>query len=291
MAVPEFLLLPVVLFLSVYLAQSNALIGCQMSSCFSDRVAYELGEAKLRISRLVVTAESILEERIRDVNAKNKYFSERQRKIEELEVEIDRLRAVLSSFMVDSSNANQNLDVLDEEAQLLWAASRKNNFEIHELEYKAADAERRLREIVDQVEGMAEVVSEQWIQIQRLEQAVHMAEIRTSKLKRESGWMTCQMVKSSKILLGKWFNKLERILNPYAPAAGSMLVFFKSQALQLFSATKSYHHQLQGHVKQAMKSNEITAVLAHEELIFIVASVLVAFPIMSACMLLLSHFS
>ncbi|XP_075505426.1 uncharacterized protein LOC142542590 isoform X4 [Primulina tabacum] len=287
MAVPEFLLLPVVLFLSVYLAQSNALIGCQMSSCFSDRVAYELGEAKLRISRL----ESILEERIRDVNAKNKYFSERQRKIEELEVEIDRLRAVLSSFMVDSSNANQNLDVLDEEAQLLWAASRKNNFEIHELEYKAADAERRLREIVDQVEGMAEVVSEQWIQIQRLEQAVHMAEIRTSKLKRESGWMTCQMVKSSKILLGKWFNKLERILNPYAPAAGSMLVFFKSQALQLFSATKSYHHQLQGHVKQAMKSNEITAVLAHEELIFIVASVLVAFPIMSACMLLLSHFS
>ncbi|XP_073048179.1 uncharacterized protein [Primulina eburnea] len=291
MAVSEFLLLPVVLFLSVYLAQSNALIGCQMSSCCSDRVAYELGEAKLRISRLVVTAESILEERIRDVNAKNKYVSERQRKIEELEVEIDRLRAVMSSFLVDSSSENQKLDVLDEEAQLLWAASRKNNFEIHELEYKAADAERRLREIVDQVEGLAEVVSEQWIQIQRLEQAVHMAEIRTWKLKRESGWMTCQMVKSSKILLGKWFNKLEGILNPYAPAAGSMLVFFKSQALQLFSATKSYHHQLQGHVKQAMESNEVTAVLAHEELIFIVASVLVAFPIMSACMLLLSHFS
>ncbi|XP_073048181.1 uncharacterized protein [Primulina eburnea] len=287
MAVSEFLLLPVVLFLSVYLAQSNALIGCQMSSCCSDRVAYELGEAKLRISRL----ESILEERIRDVNAKNKYVSERQRKIEELEVEIDRLRAVMSSFLVDSSSENQKLDILELYAQLLWAASRKNNFEIHELEYKAADAERRLREIVDQVEGLAEVVSEQWIQIQRLEQAVHMAEIRTWKLKRESGWMTCQMVKSSKILLGKWFNKLEGILNPYAPAAGSMLVFFKSQALQLFSATKSYHHQLQGHVKQAMESNEVTAVLAHEELIFIVASVLVAFPIMSACMLLLSHFS
>ncbi|XP_073303508.1 uncharacterized protein [Primulina huaijiensis] len=287
MAVSEFLLLPVILFLSVYLAQSNALIGCQTSSCCSDRVAYELGEAKLRISRL----ESILEERIRDVNAKNKYFNERQRKIEELEVEIDRLRAALSSFTVDSSSANQNLDALDEEAQLLWAASRKNNFEIHELEYKVSDAERRLREIVYQVEEMAEVVSEQWIQIQRLEQAVHMAEIRTSKLKRESGWMRCPMVKSSKILLGKWFNKLEGILNPYAPAAGSMLAFFNSQALQLFSATKSCHHQLQGHVKQAMKSNEFTAVLAHEELIFIVASVLVAFPIMSACMLLLSHFS
>ncbi|XP_073151810.1 uncharacterized protein [Henckelia pumila] len=237
MAASEFVLLAALLLLLVCLAQPT---DCQTSSFCSDRVAYELQEAKLRIARL----ESILEERIRDVNAKNNHLSECQRKIEELEVEIDRLKSLLSRFLVDSSIANQKLDALEEEVQLLWAASRKNNFEIHGLEYKASDAERRLQEIIDQVEGMAEIVSEQWLQIQRLEQAVHMAEIRTSKLKWESGWRRCPMVKSSKILLGNWFKKFEGILYPYAPATGSVLGFFKSQALRLFSATKCYHHQL-----------------------------------------------
>ncbi|KZV53225.1 coiled-coil domain-containing protein 18-like [Dorcoceras hygrometricum] len=190
MAISESLFLTVFLLVFVYLAQSNAFTDCQTSSC-CDRVAFELELANLRIVRL----ESILEERIRDVNAKNKYLSECQRKIDDLEVEIDRIKEVLSSFVDDSSKESQKLDALDEEVRLLWDASRKNNFEIHVLELKESDAERRLNEIIDQVEGMAEIVSEHWIQIQRLEQALHMAEIRTSKLKRASGWTRCPMIK------------------------------------------------------------------------------------------------
>lgn len=34
----------------------------------------------------------------------------------------------------------------------MWAASRKNNFEIYALEQKALDAERRLKEVASQVE-------------------------------------------------------------------------------------------------------------------------------------------
>ncbi|KAL3851348.1 hypothetical protein ACJIZ3_013230 [Penstemon smallii] len=266
-------------YLFVSFPQSNALdssIDCQTPSCFSqgnhDSFAFELEEAKLRIARL----ESILEERTEDVNRRNQYMRECEKKIEELSIEIDRLKAAFSTLGDDYSLANQKLIVLEEEVRQLWAASRKNNFEIHALEFKALEAETKLEQVTSQVGEMANIVSEQWIQIQQLEQAVHMAEVRMSKIKREF-WRRCPFVKG--------------ILDLYVPRDGSVLNLCKSRVLQIFSAIHHYHHQLQGFIKHAMKSNELTAALAHSEVVFFVASAVVAFPIMTVCMLLLSQLS
>ncbi|KAI3466698.1 hypothetical protein Pfo_023361 [Paulownia fortunei] len=294
MAISLILLPAIFAFLCVSLTVSEALISpndYQTPSSCADQwnqksFACEVEEAKLKIARL----ESILEERIGELNAKTQYFRDCEKKIEELTTEIDRLKTASSSFGHDYSRAIQKLSALEEEVRLLWAASRKNNFEIYALEYKALDAERRLKEITSQVGEMAEIVSEQWIQIQQLEQAVHMAEMRTSKVRKEL-WRRCPFVKFFVTLFSDCLKTLKGILDPYVPSEGSMLVFCKSQALQTFAAAKHYHHQLQGFIRHAMKSNELTAALAHEEVVFFVASALVAFPIMTACMLLLSQFS
>ncbi|PIN08590.1 hypothetical protein CDL12_18830 [Handroanthus impetiginosus] len=279
--------------LFVSLTVSDALISpveYQTPSFCSDQanqnsLACEVEEAKLKIARL----ESILEDRIGEINAKIQYFGDCERKIEELTTEIDRLKTALSGFEQDYSGANLKLSALEEEIRLLWATSRKNNFEIYALESKALDAEGRLKEITSQVEQMSEIVSEQWIQIQQLEQAVYMAEIRTAKVKREL-WRRCPFVKFVTTLYDDFLKTLKRILEPYV-LGNSMLAFCKSRALQAFASAKYYHHQLQGFIRHAMKSHELTAPLAHEEVVFFVTSALVVLPIMTACMLLLSQFS
>ncbi|KAL2494982.1 myosin heavy chain [Forsythia ovata] len=242
----------------------------------------ELEELKLKVARL----ESILEESSELSNAKNLYIREIEKKIEQFTIEIDRLRAILSSFEVDSLRANQRLNALDKKVRLLWDASRRNNFEIHSLEHKALDAERRLKVVTSQVEEMAEIVSEQWIQIQQLEQAVHMAEMRMLKFKREIRWTRCPFVKFIKTIFDPYLKMLNGILDPYlTPVWG----YCKSHVLKTFSACKALSSP--GFVKRSMESNELTAALAHEEVIFFLASALVAFPVVSAFMLLTSQVS
>ncbi|CAL2252793.1 unnamed protein product [Prunus armeniaca] len=63
--------------------------------------------------------------------------------------------------------------------RLLCAASRKYNFDLHVLESKAQDAEDGLDTVASQAQKMADIVTEQWIQIQRLEQALHITQILT----------------------------------------------------------------------------------------------------------------
>lgn len=62
-------------------------------------------------------AESVLEESSRLSNARSLYIRDIEKKIEEFTLEIDRLRAILSSFEVDSLRANQRLDALEKGVQ------------------------------------------------------------------------------------------------------------------------------------------------------------------------------
>lgn len=287
------LILPVLTSLFLSLTASNAVDSPAdhpaPSSC-SDQwsqksITCEVEEAKLRFARL----ESILEGKIGEINAKAQYFSDCEKKIEELAAEIDRLKTVLSDFEEDYSRKNVKLSALEEEVRLLWAASRKNNFEIYALESKALDAETRLKEVASQVEETSDIVSEQWIQIQKLEQALYMVEVRSSNIRREL-WKRCPFVKFFMNLYSDFLTRLKVILDPYVLRDGSMFAVLKSKAFQSFAAAKRYHHLLQGIVRQAIESNELTAALAHEEVVFFVASALVAFPIVTVCMLLLSQF-
>ncbi|CAL2252877.1 unnamed protein product [Prunus armeniaca] len=79
----------------------------------------------------------------------------------------------------DSLATDERLHALEEEAErvrLLWAASRKYNFDLHVLESKVQDAEDRLETVASQAQKMADIVTDQWIQIQRLEQALHITQ-------------------------------------------------------------------------------------------------------------------
>lgn len=285
------LLLLASLFLSLDHTASNAVDSHPAPPSCSDQwsqksIACEVEEAKLKFARL----ESMLEEKIEEINARTQYFSDCEKKIEGLTAEIDRLKTALSDFGEDYSRKNVKLSALEEEVRLLWAASRKHNFEIYALEQKALDTESRLKEVVSRVEETSEIVSEQWIQIQKLEQALYMVEVQTSKIRYEL-WKRCPFVKFFINLYGDLHKTLKEIFDPYVLRDGSMFAFLKSRAFQTFAAAKRYHHQLQGFLRQAIESNELTAAFAHEEVIFFVASALVAFPIMMACMLFLSQFS
>ncbi|EPS63697.1 hypothetical protein M569_11088, partial [Genlisea aurea] len=141
---------------------------------------------KLEIARL----ESILENRIEEINSKIQYFRDLEKKTEELNSRIDSQTALLSAFENDDSIMREKIVALEEEIKLLWTASRKNNFQVHSLESKAEDAEKRLKKVSSKLEQMSEIVTEQWMQIQKLEQALYMAELRTWKAKIQY-WRKC----------------------------------------------------------------------------------------------------
>ncbi|XP_058201789.1 uncharacterized protein LOC131316443 isoform X3 [Rhododendron vialii] len=234
------------------------------------RLTLELEEAKLKIARL----ESIFDETVQHINAKSLSLEECEKLITDMTHEMDRLQSDLSSLKGESSRANERLNQLEEEVRLLWANMRKTNFELHHLESKAQDAENNMNLVASQVEKMAAIVTEQWIQIRQLEQALHNAEVQALTVKRSP--TRCKFLK-----------KLKGILD--------LSLFHKESPLhqleKISSAAKKYHHELQGFIKQEMEKNEFTAALANKEVVFFVASALITFPIMSAWMLLCSQFS
>ncbi|CAK9181856.1 unnamed protein product [Ilex paraguariensis] len=292
MAIPM-VLVPAILSYLLFLLKSTALIPQIDSqiSCNNQHLISELHEVKLKIARL----ESILEESIQDLNAKSIKLRESEKLIADMNHEIDRLHSVLSSLKIDSSHAEEVLGALEEEVRLLWAASRKNNFEIHALEVKAQDAEKRLDLVTSQAKRMTDIVAEQWIQIQQLEQAVQIAEIRALKFKRQVSSTRCTFVKFIKHIFGNHLQNLKQTLDLYVFDKGSALSSYMYKALQYFewtlSVAKHYHHQLQGFIKQEMERNQFTAPLANQEVVFFVASALITFPVLSAWMFLSSQFS
>lgn len=250
----------------------------------------ELQEMKLRITQL----ETVMEEIVQNFNEKYLYLKQREKLIEEFSHKIHHLQSVLYSIKGDSSHANERLAALEEEVRLLWAASRKNNFDLHTLESKAQDAEDRLNMVSKQVEQLADIVTEQWIQIQQLEQALQMAELRALKAKRQVSMMRCTFLKFINNLFGNHLEKVFGMLDPYLFGRGSTLSSYKSRFLhqlkRMWSAAKAYHHELQGFIKQEIEKYEFTAALANDELVFFVASALITFPIMGAWMLVSSQF-
>ncbi|XP_043687910.1 uncharacterized protein LOC122639147 isoform X1 [Telopea speciosissima] len=247
----------------------------------------ELQQMKLKIAHM----ESVLEESVENLNAKSLHLKEQEKLIEEMKHKIHSLQTALISMKGDSSFAEEKINALEEKVQLLWDASRKNNFNMHILETKARDAEKRLEVVSSQVEKMTDIVTEQWIQIQQLEQALLIA---TRNLKAQKANYRCTFLK----LFNNFCVHLQKtfqVLGQYSFVRESFLSSYTSQALhqlkKTISAAKIYHHELQGFVKQEMERNEFTAVLANKEVIFFVASALIIFPIMGAWTWLSSCFS
>ncbi|XP_039033526.1 LOW QUALITY PROTEIN: tropomyosin, muscle-like [Hibiscus syriacus] len=198
-------------------------------------------------------AESVLDGTIQRIDAKTLLLKEREKLLEDMENKITYLRSVQSSLKDESLLADERLKALQEEVHLLWDVSRKNNFELHVLELKAQDAEERLEAVTSKVEKTAEVVTEQWIQIQHLEQALQIAQ--------------------------------SKYTHAHAHTFTGNLCIWNKQ----MSSFLSVSWQLQGFIKQEMRRNEFTATFANDELVFFLASALITFPVLSAWMALSSR--
>nr|XP_027105370.1 uncharacterized protein LOC113726068 isoform X1 [Coffea arabica] len=240
----------------------TALSGDSPTTC--DCLFCEVKEAQFKLAQL----ESALVKSSQDLNAKGLHARECEKKIEDLNLEIDLLKTALKSFEDVSSHAKEKLSALEGELQLLWSVSRRNNFEIHTLEHRVHDAEKRLNAVTSKAEKMADIVSEQWIQIQQLEQAVQMIQVRALKVRRQLRTARCPFVKFVRSLFAERLEMLKGILDPYIATGRSVLERSPHHLQRTFSTVEYCHHWLQGCIKQSMLRNEFTAVLANDEVVF-----------------------
>ncbi|KAK5831363.1 hypothetical protein PVK06_015159 [Gossypium arboreum] len=240
----------------------------------------ELRDAKLKISRL----ESVLEERIQDLNAKTLSLKEHPKSLEDMANKSTYLQSALSDLKDHSFLADEKLNALEEEVHSLWAVSRKNNFDLYVLELKAQDAE-------DRPEAMAEVVTEQWVQIQHLEQLLQIAKMRALQAQKQRN-MRCTFLKFIDGISGRHLPKLFKALDAYSLGKGPIIRYYVSQALQqlkrFYSAIRRFHPELQAFIKEEMQRNELTAAFVNDELVFFLASAFITFPVLGAWMLLLT---
>ncbi|KAH0878739.1 hypothetical protein HID58_066133 [Brassica napus] len=229
-------------------------------------------------SQIEQIEEAVLEETTQKVK-------ERERLIQDAESQILDFHSASSSFESGLPLVQERISELEEEIKLLWAALRTANFELHVLEDKARDAERQVKATAFEVKqviyslvfdfwgggfkrsswlwllGMTEVVTEQWIQVQHLEQ---MKEFNNRRNRVPS---RCTLLKLMSDIRWEVKNAL-------------------SQLRSLWAAVTKYHHQLQGFIKHEMERNQITSALANSEVVFFMASALIAFPVFGAWILL-----
>ncbi|KAJ4830574.1 hypothetical protein Tsubulata_017030 [Turnera subulata] len=230
-----------------------------------------LHESNLRVAEL----ESTLMEINEAIKARELYLEESESQIDEMDKEIIHLQSTLSNMKAD-----EKIDALEEEARVLWAALRKNNFDIHVVETKAKEAEARLETATLQVEEMEDIVAEQWIQIQQFEQALQLRQMRALKARKQASPLRYAFLKVVSRCFALCLSR----------SSLQFCISLTSQQLnRLFSRVKEFHHELQASIKQEMERYELTACLANQELVFFVASALIIFPVMGAWILLSSQ--
>ncbi|KAG4971445.1 hypothetical protein JHK85_037866 [Glycine max] len=231
------LLLPVLLLLPTSLS-----VSAQTQPNY--HYASQISQINLKIAHL----ESVLEESNTRLKERDAHLEECERRMNELSEKIHHLHSTLSAMKADSLHSERQYTALEEEVQLLWHTLRRNNFDLHILESKAQDAEEKLEELTSRVEKMGDIVNEQWIQVQHLEQALHIT-------------------KFINVLLDDL-----RALHSYVFGERTIVSSLISQTLDQLkrcsSLTKKYHHQLQGFIKDLMERNELTASIANDELVF-----------------------
>ncbi|ONI19895.1 hypothetical protein PRUPE_3G304000 [Prunus persica] len=261
------LLIHLIPFVSLFPALFSSLFAPSQTTCSPHHIndnddnssLCQLHQFQLKIDHL----ESVLAESIQNLTEKIDRIEEREKRIDDMAQKIHHLQSVLSTLKGDSLATDERLKALEEEVRLLWTASRKYNFDLHVLESKAQDTEDRLQTVASQAQKMADVVTEQWIQIQRLEQALHITQ---------------------------FINNLsdDPLLKTLGPNFRSYFSRALHQFKRVFAEFKRSHHELQHFIKEKLEKNEFTAALANEELVFFMASALITFPVMSAWMLLSS---
>ncbi|EOA38407.1 hypothetical protein CARUB_v10009976mg [Capsella rubella] len=242
----------------------------------------DLDAAKLRISQL----EAVLEATIKKVDGKTLYLKDRDKLIQDAESQIQSLQSASYSDESGLTLVQKRISELEEEVKKLWDALRTTNFELHVLEDKARDAEGKVKAKALEVEQMVEVVTEQWIQVQHLEQ---MREFNNRRHHTPSRCTFLKLMNDIQRHLPKFHESLDiHWKGKKVFSVQSYLTQAQSRLKNLWEAITKYHHQLQGFIKYEMEKTEITAALANREVVFFMASAVITFPVFGAWILLSS---
>ncbi|XP_010540776.1 PREDICTED: uncharacterized protein LOC104814436 [Tarenaya hassleriana] len=240
----------------------------------------DIDAAKLKIAQL----ETALEETVRNVDSKTLYLKDREVLIQDSDSQIRDLQSALSSVKSDLPEVQKWIRELEEEVKLLWAALRASNFDLHILKEKEREADDKVQVAALEVEKMSDFVTEQWIQIQHLEQMVEFNARRHSRTNR------CNFLKLINELLEKHLPKVHETfdvcLKEWKHSMECYLSEPMSQLKGFWAAVTKYHHQ--GWIKREMEKSDVTAALANREVVFFVASALITFPVLGALMFLSS---
>ncbi|CAM8998222.1 unnamed protein product [Rhodiola kirilowii] len=240
----------------------------------------QVNEMKLKVARL----ETMLEERSESLKSRSLLREELDRRNDELTTEILKLESHVEQLKgVEMMPGDEAVSSLEDEVQSLWSLSRKNNFDLHILESKAVEAEERLEDVKSEVEKMADIVTEQWIQFRHLEQALLGVQIKTVDTARQICLQKCSFFERMPLLL-------DQHLSQNMPAIKLYWSKVLHQVNMLLSAVKKYHLQLQDFVRQEMEKTQLTAFYTSEELVFFLASGLLTLPMLCTLMMLLSLF-
>lgn len=247
----------------------------------------------------VTKLESLLEEKSMLLNSRILEIEQIKKLIEEMDMKIEFLQKTLNDAKVSyggSSVFDEKIKAMYDEVQKLWDESRRNNFNIHVSESKTWEAEKKVEEVASKVEQMQNIINEQWIQIQQLEQSLQMTKVMTSRVNKKVPSDGCKKRKSNGCPISRLRRSISR--HSHSKPVGLPDSFFlggsisRSSLLKainqfkgIISAARKRHHELQYTVKQAMEMNDFTAPLAHRELVFLVASTIVIFPLMMAWVL------
>ncbi|KAE9594967.1 hypothetical protein Lalb_Chr18g0059391 [Lupinus albus] len=258
------------------------LISVSVSPHSLNHFTSQIHQINLKIAHL----ELVLEENNGKLKERQQYLEECEKRMNEMSENIYHLHSTLSTLKADSLNVEERFKAQEEEVQLLWSTLRRNNFDLHNLKSKAQDTEEKLEEITSRVEKMSAIVTEQWIQVQHLEQALHITKMRTLNAQR-AGYSRCTFLKFINSILDD-LRAVESYIFGERTTVSSLISWSMDQLKRCSSVTKKYHHQLQGFVKDLMKKSELTASLANDELVFFLASALITFPLLSAWMFLSS---
>lgn len=268
-----------IFLLVLFLLQTSLPVSAESVDHFTSQI----NQINLKIAHL----ELVLEQTNQKLTDRDLYLEACEKRMNHMSEKIHHLHSTLSSIKDDSLHAETRIKALEEEVQLLWAALRKNNFDLHILKSKAEDSEKSLEEVTSRVEKMSGIVTEQWIQVQHLEQALHIAKMRAVKAQWQVSLKRCTFLKFINNLYHD-LRAVESFVFGERPIVGPFISKAIDNLKRCYSMTKKYHHQLQGSIKDLMKRNELTASLANDELVFFLVSALITFPLMSAWMLLSS---
>ncbi|KAH9306703.1 hypothetical protein KI387_011107, partial [Taxus chinensis] len=102
-------------------------------------------------------------------------------------------------------------------------------------------------------------------------------------------------VQTVKDLSGPYIDQVASIAQPHIDKAKVTLQPYQDQAIHAYrrslTTATDYHHQLQGYVRKRLKQHELTAAFATKELVWFLASALLALPVLGMFMVYSSIFS